>query len=240
MPDETTHAQKYCSDLVRARDEDRWLAAGYAAAADARRLVALYAFHCELRRIPAAVSEPALGEIRLQWQRDALARIRAGKSPGDHPVLEEMAAAGLADAAHEADLETVLDAAARPLYGEGFNDLDDLIEWLRRADGTVDALSVKLLDGETALAERAGAAGAVFALAREGPGLAPNLQGAIARQGRSLWRDAATGLAGAPAGVAPAVLHLALTRAYLKRGGARLFPVMKRLRLFAAMAAGRF
>lgn len=239
MPDETTHAQKYCSDLVRARDEDRWLAAGYAAAADARRLVALYAFHCELRRIPAAVSEPPLGEIRLQWQRDALARIRAGKSPGDHPVMEEMAAAGLAEERHAADLDAVIDAAARPLYGEGFTDLDDLMGWLRRADGTVDALSVKLLDGETALAERAGAAGAVFALAREGPSLAPGLKDAIAERGRALWRDAAAGVTDAPAGVAPAVLHLALTRAYLKRGGAGPFPVMKRLRLFAAMAAGR-
>lgn len=238
MSDRTaTHAMRYCSDLVRARDEDRWFAAQYARGDDTRRLVALYAFHCELRRIPAAVSEPAMGEIRLQWQRDALAQLRGGKTTRDHPVLEEMAAAGLADDAFAADLDAVIDAAARPLYGEGFADVNDLVAWLRRADGTVDALAVRLLNGDAALAARGREAGAVFAMAREGPLLAPNLANDIAERGRDLWRDAASGL-DAPPSVAAAVLHLALTRAYLKHGR-KPFPLRKRVRIFTAMATGR-
>lgn len=44
---------------------------------------ALYAFNNEVARIPALVSEPMPGEIRLQWWREAVAGER---DAGDHPV----------------------------------------------------------------------------------------------------------------------------------------------------------
>lgn len=40
-------------------------------------LVVLYAFNSEIKRIPSLVSEPMLGEIRLQWWREALNGERA-------------------------------------------------------------------------------------------------------------------------------------------------------------------
>lgn len=237
MSDEQMHGMRFCSDLVRRRDEDRWLAARYADAAGARRLLALYAFHGELRRIPAAVSEPPLGEIRLQWWREALGELRDGKRPRAHPVVEEIAAAGLAGGGFAADIDALIDAAARPLYGVGFSDIDDLTGWLRRAEGTVDAVAVRLLGGDAALAAQAAEAGAVFALAREGRMLAPGLKDDIARRGRELRRTPA-GLNPAPAAATPALAHLALTHAYLKRGQ-KPFPLWKRVRLFMAMATGR-
>lgn len=233
-----TTGGEYCSQLVRARDEDRWLAAQYAPEKERSALIALYAFHCELRKIPGAVSEPPLGEIRLQWWREALQEIRDGKAPRAHPVVEALAQADVVSRPVEDKYDAVIDASARPLYGEGFNDVADLAGWLQDAEGGVDAIAATLLGGDEALADAARNAGGAFALAREGAGLAPNLSSGIEPEASAIWRDARPHLAQSDA-AAPALLHLALTPIYLKRGRAP-FPVRKRLRLFTAMAFGRF
>ncbi len=233
------HAPDYCSGLVRKQDEDRWLAARYAEEGGARRLMALHAFHIELKNIPAAVSEPPLGEIRLQWQRDALQEIRDDKRPHAHPVIEEIAAAGLAGDKFQDAIERAIDAAARPLYGEGFSDIDDLTSWLSEAEATFDGLAVRLIGGDDALVDAAIKAGTAFALAREGKSLAPALGDEVGPRAHSLLKDAAAALQKAPPATAPALAHLSLARSYLKREHAP-FPVAKRLRLFACVAFGRF
>lgn len=229
-------ASAHCDALLRGRDEDRWLAARYAPPPLRRRLVALYAFHSELRLIPARVSEPALGEIRVQWHRDALGEIRDGKHPRAHPIIEEVAAAGLADTAYAPWIDAAVDAAARPLYGEGFVDADDLFDWLRAADGAIDAVAVALAGGDETLCHVAQEAGAAFAAAREGRVLAPTVDCSTPAQ--ALWRKAKPVLSLAPDECAPAVAHLYLTPAYLKRGN-RAFPLMKRLRILSAIAVAR-
>ena len=239
MSDSGTHNSTYCSDQVRRFDEDRWLAASYAPAPLRRALLALYAFQTELRRIPAAVTEPALGEIRLQWWRDAFDELRNGKSPRAHPVVDEISATANALDTHANLIEAAIDAAARPLYGEGFSQMPSLVSWLEQADGTFDALAVRIAGGDAALSLAAAKAGGAFALAREGRALAPSLESEIAAQASALYREVAPSLKSAPAEVSPALLHLSLTSIYAQRG-AQHFPVRKRMRLFSAMAFGRF
>ena len=239
MSDDLTQDWDYCAGLLKAHDEDRWLASRYAKREDQRLLSALYAFHIELRRIPAAVSEPPLGEIRLQWWREALNEIREGRPARAHPVVAALAAAGLGSDRFRPRIDAMIDAAARPLYGEGFSDFDDLVKWLGAMEGAVDGLAVLLLGGDEALAEIAAQAGAGFALVREGGHHAP----AFLQQARDFSHDAATAAAPAlgavAAAISPAILHLTLTTSYARRGG-RPFGVAKRLRLFLAMAFGRF
>lgn len=239
MNDRLGHASRYCDDLARAQDEDRWLASRYAPAPLQRRLIALYAFHTELRRIPSAVSEPPLGEIRLQWWRDALDEIRDGKPPRAHPVVEEIAAAGLAKAAFEAFLAEMIDAGARPLYGEPFADAQALEAWLAQADGGADAMAAMLAGGDSGLCETARRAGAGFSLAREGRALAPAFAEASRARAIDISRETAPALKSAPPEIAPALLHLSLTKSYARRED-RAFPLAKRMRLFTAMAFGRF
>ena len=229
-------AAAHCDALLRRRDEDRWLAARYAPPPLRRRLAALYAFHSELRLIPSRVSEPALGEIRVQWHRDALSEIREGKHPRAHPVIEEITAAGLADETYAQWINAAIDAAARPLYGEGFADAKGLFDWLRAADGAVDATAVALCGGDENLAHVAQESGAAFAAAREGRALAPMVD--CAAPARALWRKAKPVLSLAPDECAPALAHLYLTPAYLKHGD-RAFPLMKRLRILSAVALAR-
>lgn len=236
LPD--TDAAAHCEALLRQRDEDRWLAAGYAPRPLKRRLIALYAFYSELRRIPGAVSEPPLGEIRLQWHRDALDEIAAGAPPRRQPVIEEAAAAGLADPAIKPWLDGAIDAAARPLYGEPFSDADDLLSWLRAASGGVDAAAIRLSAGHETLADTARNVGAAFAAAREVARLAPDVAAPTRSLAASIWAENAPALRAAPSDCLPAIAHLFLTPIYIKRSE-RAFPIVKRLRLFAAAATGR-
>lgn len=239
MSDMSAHAESYCSALVKKSDEDRWLAAQYASLENRRLLLALYAFQSELRRIPSAVSEPPLGEIRLQWWREAFQEIRDGKPPRAHPVVEEIAHARLDEDRFNSAIERAIDAAARSLYGEGFADLQDLLTWLEQADGSIDEMAVGLQGGDGVLARHAARAGAAFALAREGRALAPQFASEIGPAAIAIAKESATALAASPAEIAPGMLHLSLTRNYARRG-ARPFPLVRRLCLFQAMALRRF
>ena len=239
MAEMEPQSSDYSANLVRARDEDRWLAAQYATAELKSALLALYAFHGELRRIPGAVSEPPLGEIRLQWWREALAEIIAGKSPRAHPVVETMSATNIVRPELMELFETAIDATSRTLYGEGFDDVGDLASWLQEAEGTIDLLALKLAGGEEIAAKCTLAAGGIFALAREGRAFAPDLADEIDKLVQTRWQELRQGLGALGGSVAPAILHLALTQTYLKRS-AKPFPILKRARLFFAMAFGKF
>jgi phytoene synthase len=73
--------------IARDGDLDRYASALFAPGACREHLFALYAFNVELARIGEQVSEPQLGEIRLQWWRDALDRASSGETTGQ-PVAD--------------------------------------------------------------------------------------------------------------------------------------------------------
>lgn len=235
----TSHGAVYCEHTVRSNDEDRWLGAQYASPDARRKLLALHALGCELKRIPNIVSEPALGEIRLQWWREALLAILHGKTLRAHPVVEEIAITGVLKPMPEAQVDDVIDAAARPLYGEPFESAKVLAQWLETFDGAMDAMAVESLGGGEAVRRAAKKRSAAFAMAREGARLAPQIGDTIAAHVRTVIEETAVVLNTAPGETAPALLHLSLTGLYLRRG-AGMFPIAKRLRLFTAMAFGRF
>jgi len=58
----------------------------------ARRCFALYAFNYEVARVRESVSEPMLGQIRLQWWRENIAAAFAGEAPRDHPIVAALTA----------------------------------------------------------------------------------------------------------------------------------------------------
>ena len=79
-----------CADMVRAEDRDRYLCAMFAPPRHREALFSLYAFNLEIARIRETVSEPLIGQMRLQWWRDAVASMEQGKTP-HHPVAEALA-----------------------------------------------------------------------------------------------------------------------------------------------------
>jgi phytoene synthase len=76
---------------VRRYDRDRFVTALFAPPAAREDLFTLYAFNIEIARIRETVSESMLGQIRLQWWRDALDRVCRG-DPAHHPVADDLSA----------------------------------------------------------------------------------------------------------------------------------------------------
>jgi phytoene synthase len=96
---------------------DDYIAALLAPRASRPALLTLAALVGELNRIPMQVSDAALGEIRLQWWRDAFAR---GARTG-HPVADAaLALQPLLPLPLSAMIEPVIEARAAELYAEPF------------------------------------------------------------------------------------------------------------------------
>ena len=89
----------YCADLVRRYDRDRYLTALFAPAERREGLFSLYAFNHEIARTREVVSEATLGEIRLQWWRQALDTLYEGGR------VEHEVASALGRAIHDFGLE---------------------------------------------------------------------------------------------------------------------------------------
>jgi NADH dehydrogenase [ubiquinone] 1 alpha subcomplex assembly factor 6 len=79
--------------LVRRHDRDRYQTVLFAPATRREALFALYAFNYEIARVREAVTQPMLGQIRLQWWRENIAAAFAGGAIRRHPVAEPLAAA---------------------------------------------------------------------------------------------------------------------------------------------------
>ncbi len=132
------------AEFVRDHDPDRFLTVLFAPPERREALFALYAFNFEVARIREIVSDAMIGQIRLQWWRDALAEIAAGKTPRAHEVVQPLAKA-------IADFELPLDAFERLLDAREL-DLDD------QPPPTLASLSTYLDGASAALIELALAA----------------------------------------------------------------------------------
>lgn len=123
---------------LRTGDADRFYTAMFAAPAPRKRLLALYAFNLEVARTRERVSEPMLGQIRLQWWREALDEMAAGKVR-NHPVCTALND-WLGDD-FPAEVRTRLDAilAARELDLEdsAFPTLDSFRDYAAATGGTL-------------------------------------------------------------------------------------------------------
>jgi phytoene synthase len=224
-----SRSDDYCVDLIARGDEDFHLTLPYALAEDRPRLAALFAFQVELRRIPVVVSEPPLGEIRLQWWREALDEIAVGDCPRAHPVVEALADADAVGAFSRPLLERLIDARARVLYAPRYDGLSDLSAFLAAAEAPMASLAL----GRDGLEDAAVA----YVLARFAPLVAPHFAGEAAREAlrqRVAVRAEMKSLSGGDAG---RVAFLFLTRGYATHG-ARPWALMKRLTMFRGMMIG--
>lgn len=109
-------ALSYCAAEVRRADYDRFLTVLFAPAAARERLFALYAFNHEIAKVRETVREPMLGQIRLQWWREAIGGIYGG-APRKHEVAEALGAAVAASQPSRAAFDALIDAREFDLAG---------------------------------------------------------------------------------------------------------------------------
>jgi phytoene/squalene synthetase len=151
-------------DEVRRLDRERYALVLLAPADRQDDLLALLAFHLDLASIADKVREPALGDIRRQWWRDALATMKEGGAPPS-PLA---GALGRAIARHDLTpfpFEAMIEARAADLHSEPPAALADLVEYARATGGGLSALMAEILGGRDAsVAKAAQAAGTAHAL----------------------------------------------------------------------------
>ena len=131
---------------VRRQDRERYLTALFAPAARREDLFTLYAFNLEVAKTAEVVSEAMIGRIRLQWWREALAEIYAGR-PRRHGVIEPLAAAVERHGLPRAPFERLIDARETDLDGEPPADLTALEVYAEGTAGSLFELAFRVLDG---------------------------------------------------------------------------------------------
>ncbi|WP_340108541.1 squalene/phytoene synthase family protein [Pikeienuella sp. HZG-20] len=146
-------------NLAREGDETRFLAALCAPPQARERLFALIAFNLELAKIPALVSEPMLGEIRLAWWREALEDLFDRGVARGHEVIGALAAAHREAPFDRAALETMVEARLYSLAPGGADDREGLDRFLAGTGGALAVAGVRALGGGDAAAEVAGLGG---------------------------------------------------------------------------------
>ena len=108
--------------------------------------MALYAFNAELARIPDLVTEPALGEMRLQWWRDVVDRSDRSGGTGA-PVADALVAVINTYELPRHLVLGMIDARSADLDGGGFPDLQALKAYFYKSDGTLFMLSTYVVGG---------------------------------------------------------------------------------------------
>jgi phytoene synthase len=141
----------YCEGLLRREDRDRWLASLFVPRERRPHIHALYAFSLELARVNEIVSEPLLGEIRLQWWRDALEGAGEAKAnPVAAALLDTLARFDLP----KAPLLELIVARGHDLYGDPIQSIDALETYTNATCANLFHLAALILDGAEAGASR--------------------------------------------------------------------------------------
>jgi phytoene synthase len=223
-------------DAARASDLDRYLAALLAPRRVRGDLIALTAFLGEVARIGEVVTEPMMGEVRLQWWRDAL----GGTAKTGNPVADALIAISARHELPDELFHSILDARARGLDAYVAKTEHDLDDYLRETEGAALQLAARILaagaahEADNVLSAAAQALGRVRLLRSLPASLAKGRNPLPAQvapvpscadwqqaarpvldAARAWLKEARLRAAVAPAAVLPAILPLALVEPYL-------------------------
>jgi phytoene synthase len=128
-------------------------------------LLALYAFNAEVARIRETVTEPVLGQMRIQWWRDTLSGFASAEAaPSAHPTAQAL---GEVIARYDLPLElfeTLLDARERDMDDRPIPDQETLAAYVDATGGGLAVLAMHILGGGEAEREVARKVGGAFAL----------------------------------------------------------------------------
>jgi phytoene synthase len=159
-----------CETLVRDADYDRYLSALFAPADRRRHLFALYAFNYEVAKTAESVTQPIMGQMRLQWWCDALDEIEAARVRR-HEVVEPLAETLRTHALPRATLNALIDAHDSDLIEAPFETWAQFDAYADATAGNVIRLAARILGSEDidATARHAGIAYALTGLLRALP-----------------------------------------------------------------------
>jgi phytoene synthase len=156
----------HCEDLLRTYDRTAWLASLFAPEQTRGYIHALHAFFHEIGRVRSIVSEPSLGEIRLQWWTEVVRGGRAGEAAAN-PISAALMATIADCSLPVAAFTNMLEARRFDLYNDPMPSLNDLEGHCGEVYGALLRLaSIALCSGqEPGAGEACGHAGIALGLA---------------------------------------------------------------------------
>src|SRR5438105_11594007 len=131
--------------LVRRHDRDRYQTVLFAPAARREALFALYAFNYEIARVRESVTQPMLGQIRLQWWRENIAAAFEDGPVRHHPVAEALTGAIRGLALTRAHFDRLIDARETDLDDQPPPSLAALEEYAEASSGRLLQLALEML-----------------------------------------------------------------------------------------------
>jgi NADH dehydrogenase [ubiquinone] 1 alpha subcomplex assembly factor 6 len=153
-------------DLLRRHDHDRYLCALFTPADRRAAVIALYAFNYEIAKTREVVSEALLGQIRLQWWREAIEEAYGGAAVREHEVMTPLASAIRRHRLSREHFDAMIDAREMDLDDAPPASMAVLEDYCAATSGRLQRLVLEALDagGEEA-AEAAREVGIAYALA---------------------------------------------------------------------------
>jgi len=139
-----------CFDAARTHAYDRYVAALLSPAGVRDDLVVWAGVVGEIERIPFLVSEPMLGEIRLQWWRDWLDGLGpVGDNPQTHTQSGNPLADAMADAIERHQLPrqlifALLEARISDLYADPFDNVAEFDAYLCATEGAAFDIACRI------------------------------------------------------------------------------------------------
>lgn len=132
--------------LVRRHDRDRFQTVLFAPAARREALFALYAFNYEIARVRESVTEPMLGQIRLQWWHENIAAAFEGGPVRHHPVVEALTTAIRGLALSRVHFDRMIDAREDDLANEPPASLAALEDYAEGTSSRLIYLALEVLE----------------------------------------------------------------------------------------------
>jgi NADH dehydrogenase [ubiquinone] 1 alpha subcomplex assembly factor 6 len=140
---------------VRRHDRDRFQTALFAPVGDREVLFALYAFNFEIARVRESVREGMLGQIRLQWWREAIDAAYGAGPVRKHEVVEAITAAIRERAPNRAHFDRLIDTRERDLDDAPPPTMAALEEYAEGSSATLIYLALEVLRAGTPAAQEA-------------------------------------------------------------------------------------
>ncbi len=141
---ESSELETYCARQVKTHDYDRFLITLFAPGEVREDLFALYAFNHEVAKIREAVSEPMLGEIRLEWWREAMDGIEEG-NPRNHEVVLPLHDACQKHALSKENFLKVIDARTADIYDENPKTIQEFEDYLGATSGNLMKIAAYII-----------------------------------------------------------------------------------------------
>ncbi len=135
--------RKLAAEFLREQDRDRYISTLVLNGSSRDAVIALYAFSADVAAIRSRVSEPRLGEIRLQWWNDALTGQGAARS---NPLADCLLDAVAEYTIPPGTLQRLLGARRFDLYDDPMPDMASFEGYAGETNSTLYQLAAMVLN----------------------------------------------------------------------------------------------